>query len=619
MTTWKPVLLLCLLWAGTATAQFQKTPGPGHSAPEVAFVRGTTVLLGVHRQGVFLSSDHGGSWVAASGTAGTTPLCFAANPTHVYVGLDALYGPGGVYRSSDGGASWQPSSTGLGSRRILALLAEGTSTIYAGDSTEGVFRSTDGGASWAPANSGIQTESIGALARTSTRLLAAGTNNLYESTDGGASWAFTNGGQYFPIAGMAAFGNLVLAGGFQGLMRSTDGGASFGGRIDVFSIESTDRLTSFAQSGSTIYASTRSSPGSGGAWLIRSTDSGATWVPTQPSVPRIAIGNVVLDGTRLVAAAPDKGVLLSTDGGATFSRSVAGIPYGGNVRALSRTQAGPLLPLDLYAATQGDGVYVTRNAGSSWAQASADPTGRLQHETVLSLLAESQSVLAGTAYRGVFRSTDRGGSWSPSNGGLPSGVVQAMGFARAGTNVLVGTQGGLYYSANDGASWSASSLQGGTIVGLAAADGYAYAAFVSGLPQTNGIYRSQNGGVSWTRVYTSDSTSYVSGMSAAGSHVYAGIFVGGMLGSQDHGTTWQRVDPGGGVPVYSVLAKGLELYAGTDPVGARVYRSVDHGSSWQPYGIGLPAQAVEALESARYIYAGTEEEGVWRRSRAIVP
>ncbi len=600
-------LLICLT-PTALRAQWTQTSGPGRAPALVSHSDGTLVQLGLQKHGVYRSTDHGSTWIPSSGLDGATPTCFAQNPTYLFAGLEDLDGPGGVYRSSDGGATWQAVNNGLGDRWILSLLTVGN-TIYAGDFSMGAFRSTDNGGSWSPANQGIATETIRALARSGTTLFAAGTNNLYQSTDGGANWEFTNGGQYFPIAGMAAFGNQIYAGGFQGLIRSTDGGQSWSDRIDVPFIGSVDRLTSFALDGATLYASTISSPGSGGSGVIRSTDQGLNWQPASAGIALVGVNHVILDGTRLIAAAPDKGPLVSTDGGGSWVRRIIGLPPGGSVRELKGLSG------VIYAGAQGDGVYGSTDAGASWASSSAEPSGVLANETVLSLLIEQGLFLAGTAYHGIFRSTDGGVSWAASNAGLPGGVIQALDLVRAGANILLGTGDGLFFSTDGGLSWNPTTLQNATIPALAAADGFAYSVYISGISQFDGIYRSTNSGFSWTRVFNSLDTSYIAGMEAEGPFVYAGVFIGGLLRSTDHGTTWGPSPPEPGLGVFSLLTTSSEVFAGSEGSGAGVYRSTNHGASWAPLGDGLPGgQGIESLGSAgSFLFAATDELGVWRR------
>ena len=74
--------------------------------------------------------------------------------------LVAVYGDiGGVYISTNDGASWALSSTGITTTFITCLTKRG-SNIYAGTEDAGVFKSSDGGATWTAYNVGLTTLNI---------------------------------------------------------------------------------------------------------------------------------------------------------------------------------------------------------------------------------------------------------------------------------------------------------------------------------------------------------------------------------------------------------------------------------------------------------------------------
>src|SRR5262249_13678715 len=84
------------------------------------------------------------------GPAGGSVLALALDPgmpTTLYAGT----GGSGVFKSRDGGTTWQASNTGGlsdASVRALALDPTTPTTLYAGTEGSGVFKSTDGGTSW---------------------------------------------------------------------------------------------------------------------------------------------------------------------------------------------------------------------------------------------------------------------------------------------------------------------------------------------------------------------------------------------------------------------------------------------------------------------------------------
>src|SRR5687767_4988595 len=115
---------------------------------------GTLVLAGT-TAGVFRSSDGGRSWQA---TSETSPLPFvealASSPTRdrpLFAGTR-----NGLYRSRDGGNSWQVVLVGS---RMLAVTvvqtSESGSTVFVGTETDGVLRSDDDGQSWSGTNAGL--------------------------------------------------------------------------------------------------------------------------------------------------------------------------------------------------------------------------------------------------------------------------------------------------------------------------------------------------------------------------------------------------------------------------------------------------------------------------------
>jgi len=94
---------------------------------------------------------------------GTIPRSIAIAPgvpDVIYVGTDLH----GIFRSDDGGATWHPRSEGLplalaGGRpapiRSLAVDPANLLTAYAATDLHGLYKTTDGGASWVAINSGL--------------------------------------------------------------------------------------------------------------------------------------------------------------------------------------------------------------------------------------------------------------------------------------------------------------------------------------------------------------------------------------------------------------------------------------------------------------------------------
>jgi hypothetical protein len=191
---------------------------------------------GVGSPGMFKSTDGGANWVDLRTSFG----CISGiaidpqNPATIYAG--SWYG--GVYKSGDGGASWTAANAGLPAGlygayvQALAMDPQNPETLYAAElfagGGGGVFKSTDGGASWT--GTGLQASAV-ALAvdplNTST-IYAATSTTVFQSLDGGANWrdlSAVGSGSVYSVAVNPVNSAVIYAGTDSGVVMSTDGGA----------------------------------------------------------------------------------------------------------------------------------------------------------------------------------------------------------------------------------------------------------------------------------------------------------------------------------------------------------------------------------------------------------
>ena len=147
-------------------------------------------LLAASNTGIFLSTDEGENWQQLSaGPTGVWDLAFDSTaPNQVYAGTSDE----GVYRSRDGGVSWESINQGLYNRtiRTLAVNDARTAEVFAG-TFDGVYRSQDSGRTWQLASEGLVELGISQL-RTipSGRLIAAldSDGGIFVRADDGEVW-----------------------------------------------------------------------------------------------------------------------------------------------------------------------------------------------------------------------------------------------------------------------------------------------------------------------------------------------------------------------------------------------------------------------------------------------
>ncbi len=277
------------------------------------------LYAGTQGSGVFKTTDGGDSWQGAN--QGLTDLkveALAMEPLALYAGT---FG-GGVFKSTDGGADWRAVNQGLSHRVVVALgvdpLAPGT--LYAGTLGGGVFKSTDGGGHWTASSQGLDVLDVEAVAidPRASGILYAGTltGGVFKSTDGGGSWKSAAEG-----LGRAAVTALAVdpltpetlyAGTAGGIYKSTDGGGRW--RLAVRGLENTEihALAIDARAPTTLYAGT-----SGG--VFKSTDGGADWRSFGNRLSQAIVPALGLDASgTLYAGTFGGGVFKSSDGGATW-------------------------------------------------------------------------------------------------------------------------------------------------------------------------------------------------------------------------------------------------------------------------------------------------------------
>ncbi len=110
-----------------------------------------------------------------------------SNSKHVLIATDR----GGVYRSEDGGVTFDTSNTGFSARQVTAYAADArdSNTLYVGvvndKATGGVFQSNDGAVHWQQQSEGLGGRDVFSLLSLSDGTLLAGTaHGIFRLTDG---------------------------------------------------------------------------------------------------------------------------------------------------------------------------------------------------------------------------------------------------------------------------------------------------------------------------------------------------------------------------------------------------------------------------------------------------
>lgn len=162
----------------------------------------TILFAGTRYGGIYRSMDSGTSWQMVSSPECRNILSFAtisALPDLVLAGADTT-----VYKSTDAGASWAPSSNGLGGLNFKALdIHPGQPAQVTAVNNSGIYTSTDAGASWLRTNDGINLMSI-----TTFTVARISPSIIYAESDVGVFKANTNALSWTLLPHFLSCGNI---------------------------------------------------------------------------------------------------------------------------------------------------------------------------------------------------------------------------------------------------------------------------------------------------------------------------------------------------------------------------------------------------------------------------
>ena len=480
---------------------------------------------------IFKSTDNGATWSGTSGLQNKIINSFAIKGSVVWAFFFALPNESGVARSTDNGNTWQV---------VPSIITDAGESIVSDDAIivaedNFIWRSTDDGMSWDVVEQFALT-GIGSFAKAGTKLFGAARTGIQTSTDNGASWTFepfSDGAFSF-----SSNGSTIYLGSASKVFKSTDLGTTW---IDMSNGLGNGGIEALLYDGSTLFAGTPADA----VGIYRSTNGGQNWEPAAAGLPiaseirsMIAFGGYVFAGTQgdgiyrssdhgntwaktdvnnlLLAdalvlafcvkdnnlfAGAINGIYKSTDGGATFQRTLNGFPPNIGVTAYSLAASGGDVVAAVnvsFSASDGlAGIFYSSDDGSTWHQASLpiEPTAVTAVASDGSSIAYAGVFGQSSSVKGLYKSTDAGVTWTQRQ----ALNVDIERLAANGNNVLAGDLFGAYYSLDFGESWAFSDPPGNCPFGCGI---FTYTLRGSSVFAGDevGMFHSTDGGASWVPI-----------------------------------------------------------------------------------------------------------------------
>ncbi|MBI1761489.1 MAG: hypothetical protein HYR56_08650 [Acidobacteria bacterium] len=186
--------------------------------------QGGKLIVGAARGSIFQSTDGGASWKLLFRRLGEASV----NELTVTGGKLMAATSQGVFISTDDGANWRepavqvsywlPGKETISASEQVTTLAAVNTRMFAGTWGGGVFRSEDGGESWEPVNEGLNWEEtfdplyVKAVMPAGRRLLVGTRLGVFATVNNGEQWRESNNGfARRPVEGMFELNRKVYA------------------------------------------------------------------------------------------------------------------------------------------------------------------------------------------------------------------------------------------------------------------------------------------------------------------------------------------------------------------------------------------------------------------------
>ena len=417
-------------------------------------------------------------------------------------------------------------------------------------------------------------------------------NGIFRSSNNGLNWNRLNLESTSNSSYFAGIGSNIVYLSPSRLFRSSDNGDSW--YLSSNGLPTTFDINTIISNLNVFYLVVNGN-------LYKSTDYGENWLTLN-----LTLGDVrlAISGTNIYAYGSG-GIRISIDGGVNWSYINNGLP-GATFRGKITTNSSTVF-INMDSSNVPRGIYKTTNNGMNWFPSN---TG-LTNLKVRELYVIGNTVFVGTL-DGIFKSSDNGNSWARFNNGIEPIYCNSIYSINSNFYAGFGTEyglGGLYLSQNEGVTWNSiiGNINSCQIFEMTV-KGNTIFAYVNG----SGIWKSLDNGINWIRSNNGLPYNVLSFrgdiISNDGQNIYC-VISGNIYKSSDEGNNWFLYNNGIGSNPNYITSNNSKVYAGCSQ---GLYLSLNSGGNWSLLGLSeLNVRAIDFY--GNYIYAGTDN-GVFQSS-----
>ncbi len=450
------ILLVILLLAAPAFGQWRRAALYGADVRALIAdpSEPDTLYLGTSGGEVYVSTDGARSWTNAFGgipfPGYVVDSLFVDRAERLWAACWGLWGGGVIAVSADRGRTWTRRDAGLEdfSVRAIAVDSHDENFVVVGGLT-GVYRSADGGVTWQKISSQENVGSVAVDPRTNSRIYVGTWRQGQRTEDGGKTWKLINDGM---VLDTDVFSILIEPDNPDSLWVATCGwvynsanrGETWTRHRDGFDNRRIHDVEVDPCNRDTLYAGSV-------AGLYRSEDRGRSWYLV--SNEGLVVNSIALHpqrSDRVILGVEGDGVYVSNNHAKTFTRSSEGL-YNLRITSIA---ADPARRDRVYAAVasggSASGIYRSDDGGLNWEHASETTLPDVLSLSVAADGKASPKFVAGTD-RGFFTSDDAVTWVQSAPVDFPLRVDKVVRYTTA--RYFAATSEGVFTSRDSGRSW----------------------------------------------------------------------------------------------------------------------------------------------------------------------